>query len=341
MGSLVKNILNKFFPVPGLPCHPFSPSFIEDESNMPPEQGESGRGRRGKPVRKPFSRKLFFHFICVFLFLSLFPAGSCLAGLFDWQARGWVEGSLYLPRGEYCPSGGITYDKQVEARYGLDLNFEFGPRDIDRLFFFATPSLYFGDNLPGEDDYNFRANPMVLNAVYGVGLVLSKKYNIQARVTHGEWFDLGGYEGEQKLWNAIQLRWLFDHEWISGWTEGSFYPSHNEYGPNAGVPFDQQSVARYGLELDLEIHPAIFRGFFLFSDAAAYFGDSRPQHDYNYKTDPIAMNIKAGLGYRIRRYPDLQIRLTHGEWVDLGKYEGQKFDWDALQIRWSFDRSGW
>lgn len=122
----------------------------------------------------------------------------------------------------------------------------------------------------------------------------------------------------------------------SGWVEWSFYPPHNEFDPNPGVIFSDRAVARYGFEAYIEVRPKDFNRLFLHSQPLVLFGDSRPQLDYNYSTKPLALNAKWGIGYCFFKNKDIQIKITHSEWMNLGGYKGERLVWNAIQIRYNF-----
>lgn len=130
---------------------------------------------------------------------------------------------------------------------------------------------------------------------------------------------------------------LSDYQ-AAGYVELFFYPPHNEFDPNPGLDFKDRPVSRYGLEIYFELRPKALESFFVFAEPRFYFGDSRPQIDYNYQAEPIVVNLRYGLGYDISSDPDIEIRLTHGKWIDLGNYKGEGLQWNGISLRWSFGR---
>ncbi len=173
--------------------------------------------------------------------------------------------------------------------------------------------------------------------------------NIELRVTHSKWNDIVGYVGEPLTWNAVQIRWNYDFGreggeapgWrLKGWLEGSFYPDHNEYDPIRRVDFDERVVSRYGLEGSNEFRHAGVPDLVFFFNFFACFGDSRPQIDYNYRADPIGVEINFGLGWSIGNNHDMQIRLTHDRWIDLGGMRVDRVAWTGLQFRCTFSYPG-
>ena len=120
---------------------------------------------------------------------------------------------------------------------------------------------------------------------------------------------------------------------ITGWIELSFYPPHNEFDPNPGIPFAERIVARYSLEADIKAESG---KFFVYANPLFLFGDSRPQLDYNYSAKPLALRGKWGIGYDIT--PQLELRLSHGRWIDLGGYKVERLIWNAIQVRYKFEK---
>jgi hypothetical protein len=134
------------------------------------------------------------------------------------------------------------------------------------------------------------------------------------------------------------LSQVFDVIHAKGYLEGSFYPPHNEFDPSPGVPFPDRPTARWGLRTEFELNLVKLPNFLLWGDMRFYFGDSRPQTDYNYSVKGLAANLSGGFGYRITQKPDLQIRYGTGKWFDLGGLVwGDRLPWSALQVRWTFD----
>ena len=119
----------------------------------------------------------------------------------------------------------------------------------------------------------------------------------------------------------------------SGYVEGFFYPKHNEYDPAAGVAFENRIVARYGLEVYTEVRPKNSK-VFVFAQPFFLFGDNLPQIRYNYDTDPIAVQIRYGIGYDAGK--NISVRVTHSEWRDLGKYAGERLLWSSVSVRYKW-----
>lgn len=121
-----------------------------------------------------------------------------------------------------------------------------------------------------------------------------------------------------------------------GYIDAYFYPPHNEYDPNPGIEFKDRVVARYGVEIYTEIMHKVFPRLYLFAHPLVLFGDSRPQIDYNYKADPIAIQIQLGAGFTISENVDL--RVTNNRWENLGGYKGEYLYWTGISLRYSWGR---
>ncbi len=152
-------------------------------------------------------KKIIFILTCFVLLAVILPQ-TTEAGILDWKASGWVEGSVYPPHNEFDPNPGIAFPDRTVASYGLKVYLEARPKDFDHLFIFVEPFALFGDRRP-QLDYNWSAKPIVMNLIYGAGFQLIKKPDVQIKISHGEWIDLGGYKGEKLQWNAVQIRWTF------------------------------------------------------------------------------------------------------------------------------------
>ncbi len=124
--------------------------------------------------------------------------------------------------------------------------------------------------------------------------------------------------------------WIDTH----GYAEFHFYPPHNEYDPNPGVDFRDRVVARYGLELYSEFRSPKFPELSVFVYPIAFFGDSKPQTSYNYKADPIVVQIKYGVGFEF--YKNLELKLTHSEWKDLGGYKSERLVWNSVSVKYKW-----
>ncbi len=266
------------------------------------------------------------------------------AGWRDWKVEGFVEGSFYQPHGRFEPYPGVFENDRAIGRMGLETSLEIRQSYIPRLFIYADFLFHLGNRQP-RFDYHWTMETITLKRRWGVGLTLFHKPNLELRVTHSNWDDLLGKVGISQIWNAAQIRWNYDFSqgdkegfrWrLKGWLEGSFYPDHNEYDPNLKIRFAERVVARYGLEGSSELRQGRFPNLVLFFNFFACFGDSRPQIDYNYRADPIGMEINFGLGWVLGKKRNMQIRLTHDRWIDLGGMRVDRVAWTALQFRWNF-----
>lgn len=122
-----------------------------------------------------------------------------------------------------------------------------------------------------------------------------------------------------------------------GHVELFYYWRHNEFDPNPCIPLSERAVARYSLELDLEhcrlrCYPSIF----FFANNRTYFGNSRPQTDYNFDAPPIVSNLIYGAGFEMIT-GRVELRITHGQWIGHGsRYQGEQLVWTAASIRANF-----
>jgi hypothetical protein len=288
--------------------------------------------------------RLWLLSLAVLLTLVLASPGLGRAEQSKWKIDGFVEGSLYQPHGRFEPYPGVFDNDRAAGRFGLETALEIHQAYIPRLFAYADLLFHQGKREP-RFDYNWNMGVITVKRRWGAGITLFYEPNIELRVTHCKWNDLVGYVGEPLIWNAVQLRWNYDlgglgaegPGWrFKGWLEGSFYPDHNEYDPNPRIEFQERVVSRYGLEgSNLFVHSAVLELVFFFNFFAC-FGDSRPQSDYNYRADPIGLEINFGLGWAFGPNRDFQIRLTHDRWVDLGGMKVDRVAWTGLQFRWTF-----
>jgi hypothetical protein len=122
----------------------------------------------------------------------------------------------------------------------------------------------------------------------------------------------------------------------SGFVAATFFPPHNEYDPNFGLPLGDLVTARYALTSDVTVfHKSGWFGrLFLFMP----LGDSRPQTDYNYSADPILLEFQPSLGFRFTR--NLDLRITYSQMFDLGgfKSEDEYQPWFGPSLRFGTDR---
>ena len=279
-----------------------------------------------------------------FAALLLLRAHGSQAAWQDWKVDGFVEGSLYQPHGRFEPYPGVFDNDRAAGRMGLETALEVHQNYIPRFFVYADLLFHLGKRKPGYD-YHWTAETITVKRRWGAGFTLFYEPNIELRVTHCKWNDLVGYVGEPLTWNAAQIRWNYDFGqkpmggfgWrLKGWLEGSFYPDHNEYDPNPRTRFDERVVSRYGLEGSNEFRQSRFPDLLLFFNFFACFGDSRPQIDYNYRADPIGVEVNFGLGWLVGKSRQFQIRLAHDRWIDLGGMKLDRVAWTGLQFRWSF-----
>ncbi len=118
-----------------------------------------------------------------------------------------------------------------------------------------------------------------------------------------------------------------------GYLEAQYYLPHNEFDPNPGVYTPDRVVSRYGLLLNMEAKHKDLPKLFLFTDFRTYFGDNRPGIRYTHDADPIASNAVFGIGYKLLKQLDL--RISKGEWLDLGNHLGERLPWSAVSVRYT------
>lgn len=111
-----------------------------------------------------------------------------------------------------------------------------------------------------------------------------------------------------------------------------FYPPHNEFDPNPGIPFAQRITARYGTYLHTEFALKKYNKFYIFFNAFSLFGDSRPQTSYNYRANPIVLYTWYGAGYKITHH--FAMGLATGRAINLGKYVlNERLFWSAVYAK--------
>jgi hypothetical protein len=121
--------------------------------------------------------------------------------------------------------------------------------------------------------------------------------------------------------------------WITtGFAQFTFYPPHNEYPPNFGLPHEDNVVARYSLAAEVTVEHLV-SGFLARLYAFMPMGDSRPQIDYNYDADPICLELRGGLGYRFSR--QVEAWVTYDRIVALDGFvsKDEVNPWLSLSVR--------
>ena len=130
---------------------------------------------------------------------------------------------------------------------------------------------------------------------------------------------------------ASESRTFFPHNWIRGYTDFSFAPSHNE--PDLGrCMFPQPSsaggtaskctaYARYIFSGYLELQPigrTPLRHLFLFFEPRFSFGKNIPQLSYAASMEPIAYERAIGVGFELPKH--FEVRATQHQVDYLGRY---------------------
>lgn len=126
---------------------------------------------------------------------------------------------------------------------------------------------------------------------------------------------------------------FFPHNWIRGFVDAGFAPSHNE--PDLGrCSFPQPAsaggtaspctaYARYLISGYLEIQPlnrTIARHLFLFFEPKFSFGNNIPQLHYTASMEPIAYDRSIGAGIELPHNFELRVTQHHVRY--LGRYKG-------------------
>ncbi len=118
----------------------------------------------------------------------------------------------------------------------------------------------------------------------------------------------------------------------TGFAQATFYPFHDEYPANFGLPFKDEVTARYALTTDVTVkleRAGLFARMYLFLP----LGDTLPKTSYNYRADPIFLEVQPTVGYSWT--PHLDVRLTYNDTFDLGKFRSRNevTPWLALSMR--------
>jgi hypothetical protein len=118
----------------------------------------------------------------------------------------------------------------------------------------------------------------------------------------------------------------------TGFAEATFYPFHDEYPANFGLPFKDEVTARYALTTDITVKMqkyGVFGRLYLFLP----LGDTRPKTDYNFRADPILIEVQPTVGYSWT--PHMDVRLTYDDSFDLGNFRSRNevTPWLALSMR--------
>jgi hypothetical protein len=122
----------------------------------------------------------------------------------------------------------------------------------------------------------------------------------------------------------------------SGYVEGYLYPSHNEYDPNPGIPFEERIVARYGLDVYSTLALQRMPRLYLFGDLISFFGDTHPQTDYNYSAKPIVGISTVGFGYALAHHVDVGVASSMHHNYGGYQLQHENLMWSAvtLKVHW-------
>lgn len=264
--------------------------------------------------------------LCVVALVTLTSASATA------HVAGTAEIFFYPDRG-YTATVPVSAGRPNAAGYGLHILTEVRATRLRRFLVFEDALLLLG-NARGGTDAKRNAQPTSMLGRYGVGFDVRR--NIQLRLTHGEGYDFDRSKTVGDPWNSISLRFQQAPNRLESddYLEVHLYPPHNEYDPypSAAVPFAHRVVARYGLQFAKTVKIRLRRKFLLFTEPLLLLGNSRPQISYNYSAKPLAIRLVYGAGLAVR--PSLQLRLTQGEWRNLGGYTGQSQFWNGISLRY-------
>ena len=143
--------------------------------------------------------------------------------------EGWVRGYLnfeFAPPHNEPDLGSCTVPTSTSSRCAAFARYvwvgyvelqPFGGPYLRRLFVFADPKVYGGDNLPGLS-YTASGSPIGWERTFGAGIILPK--NLELRVTHHDVQFFGKYTGTNSvtnlsrngplgLYTTVGVRWYF------------------------------------------------------------------------------------------------------------------------------------
>ena len=208
----------------------------------------------------------------------------------------YVSPRIYLADLKYLPPQ--TLDTKDKAAYGVYASVLvpitpvspnlYGTLDVDMLF---GPQF-------------FDAQPIVTQCEYGVRYKLPWNFSVGFKSSK-HYFNDAYSKIESVQWNAVLLGYDFSFPCrlaqVNNSLEFYFFPSHNEFDQNPGVPFEDRVVARYGLDYTVALERINDSPVYLACRFFLPFGDSRPQIDYNYEADPIACFLRLKCGYKVNQ----------------------------------------
>lgn len=202
----------------------------------------------------------------------------------------YVSPRIYQPDLRYLPPQRLNTNNEVAYGVYASVLIPITP---------VSPNLYGNvdvDVLLGSSDAEYIATLCEYGARYelprnfSVGFKSSKHY--------------GDYQGlEPVQWLAVLLGYDFSFPCRLARANNSlefyYFPPHNEFDPNPGIPFANRVVARYGLDYTVALENINDSPIYLAGRFFLPLGDSRPQIDYNHRADPIACFLRVRCGYRV------------------------------------------
>jgi len=175
----------------------------------------------------------------------------------------------------------------------------------------------------------------------------------------------GGYTAtptasEQATWDRL----LFPKNSLRGFTEGGYFPSHNEAdlgrcaswaGVYGGANASCAAFSRYFLGGYVEFQPfgrklgpLPLHRVFLFVEPQAFFGRNVPQFNYTQSFSPIALERTLGITFAVRKNLEVRMFQHQNDWLgryrhylgpaDLGP-DGPYGRYAGFSTRWYF--GGW
>ena len=165
---------------------------------------------------------------------------------------------------------------------------------------------------------------------------------------------------EQAAWDGL----LFPKNSLRGFTEGGYFPSHNEAdlgrcaswaGAYGGANAPCAAFSRYFLGGYVELQPFArnlgllpLQRVFFFVEPRAFFGRNVPQFNYTQSFAPIALERTVGIIVAVRKNLEVRIWQHQNDWLgryrnhlgpaDLGP-DGPYGMYAGVSTRWYF--GGW
>ncbi len=209
--------------------------------------------------------------------------------------------STFLPEPRHMPYdvSSTTMDQDDAAsRFSVFLSGQYYPLQDS-----ATPGLF---GFAGIEAFQV-SDSHAENIQFGFGYLLSNgmfiRYTNNRYLIHG---DLAN--GGEVIWNGLSIGLsqypitLTKSITLKLSPEFYIFPPYNEYDPNPGIDFPDRITARYAIDTQILIEGPQDSHLSLIGRLFMPLGDSRPQKDYNWKTDLISIWWQLGIRYKIHKY---------------------------------------